>query len=97
MHCPLCLDAPLEPKYVNGTEVDICARCRGIWLDRGELDRLLGDDTPPPDRARQDERRPAVSERDRSMERDRYDDRGYKKPKSRSKRLADLFEDVLDL
>lgn len=98
MQCPLCLDSPLEPKYVGATEVDICSRCRGIWLDRGELDRLLGD---APQR---DERRPARDERhdDRRYEDDRRyddrrdDDRRPKGKKSKAKRLADLFEEVLD-
>ena len=84
VNCPLCLDAPLEPKFVGPTEVDICTRCRGIWLDRGELDRLL--DQPSRDQ------RPAPSRVD-----DRYDDRRKgKKKKSKSQRLADLFEEVLD-
>lgn len=101
MHCPLCLDAPLEPKFVNGIEVDLCTRCRGIWLDRGELDRLLGDGpaaTAPRDRATprdRSEHRDRYDERDRYAERDRArDDRP--KSKSRGKRLADLFEEVLD-
>ena len=98
MRCPLCPDATLEPKFVGDTEVDICPRCRGIWLDRGELDRLVGDG--PPRRSRDDDRRDRFDD-DR---RDRYDDdrdddrygRDPRKKKSKAKRLADLFEDVLD-
>lgn len=104
MQCPLCLDAPLEPKYVAGTEVDICIRCRGIWLDRGELDRLLGDGPRggrPTERGR-DERGGDRGRRDEpSGDRERDDDRprrsSSKRPKSKAKRLAELFEDVLDL
>lgn len=88
MRCPLCPDATLEPKYVGDTEVDICPRCRGIWLDRGELDRLIGDG---PDRG--GARRDARSD-DRHD--DRHDDRRNKPKKSKAKRLADLFEEVLD-
>lgn len=106
MQCPLCLDSPLEPKFVGPTEVDICPKCRGIWLDRGELDRLLGDAPPRDDRRpepRYDDRRYDGDRRydDRPAPRydDRYDDDRYRKPKgkkSKSKRLADLFEEVLD-
>ena len=115
MQCPLCLDSPLEPKYVGPTEVDICPKCRGIWLDRGELDRLLGDAPPRDDRRPEptrdrsyDERRPeptrdrSYDERnddDRRYDERRYDDRGSRgRPgkKSKAKRLADLFEEVLD-
>ncbi|MGA1073531.1 MAG: zf-TFIIB domain-containing protein [Ilumatobacteraceae bacterium] len=88
MRCPLCPDATLEPKYVGDTEVDICPRCRGIWLDRGELDRLIGDG---PDR--RDDRRD-VRRDDRSDV--RRDVRSDKPKKSKAKRLADLFEEVLD-
>lgn len=94
MQCPLCPDSSLEPKFVGATEVDICPRCRGIWLDRGELDRLLGDDggPRPADRApvRGDDRY------DRGDRGDRRDDRSHKPKKSKAKRLADLFEEVLD-
>jgi Zn-finger nucleic acid-binding protein len=26
----------------HGVEIDICPKCRGVWLDRGELEKLLG-------------------------------------------------------
>ena len=41
MRCPVCLDADLVPHIRDGIEVDHCPRCRGMWLDRGELDKLL--------------------------------------------------------
>lgn len=49
MKCPLCVDETLTVTHRGGIELDVCPRCRGIWLDRGELDRLLGDEplTPP--------------------------------------------------
>lgn len=25
----------------NGVEIDYCPRCRGVWLDRGELDKII--------------------------------------------------------
>lgn len=25
----------------NGVEIDYCPQCRGVWLDRGELDKLI--------------------------------------------------------
>ena len=104
MQCPLCLDSPLEPKFVGATEVDICPRCRGIWLDRGELDRLVGD-APARDHARaprdgrRDDRRddrPHDRDEARRDDRDRARDHRPRGKQSRAKRLADLFEDVLD-
>lgn len=98
MQCPLCLDSPLEPKFVGSTEVDICPRCRGIWLDRGELDRLLGDGPSRTDQPRHDDRRIDDPRTDDRRIDDRYDrsDRKPKGKKSKAKRLADLFEEVLD-
>jgi len=41
MKCPTCVDATLVMSDRQGVEIDYCPACRGIWLDRGELDKLL--------------------------------------------------------
>ena len=41
MKCPTCKDTPLVMAERQGVEIDYCPACRGIWLDRGELDKLL--------------------------------------------------------
>ena len=41
MKCPTCPDATLVMTERQGVEIDYCPACRGIWLDRGELDKLL--------------------------------------------------------
>ena len=40
MDCPHCKQE-LKPTERQGIEIDYCPNCRGIWLDRGELDKLL--------------------------------------------------------
>ncbi len=40
MKCPRC-DAPLSEIDRDGITIDRCERCRGVWLDRGELEKLL--------------------------------------------------------
>jgi Zn-finger nucleic acid-binding protein len=40
MNCPHC-NVPLQMTDRQGVEVDYCPRCRGVWLDRGELDKLI--------------------------------------------------------
>ncbi|MCU0705060.1 MAG: zf-TFIIB domain-containing protein [Fimbriiglobus sp.] len=40
MNCPVCTSA-LQPVDRGGIEIDVCTRCRGVWLDRGELDKLI--------------------------------------------------------
>ena len=41
MKCPGCPDTTLVMSDRQGVEIDYCPACRGIWLDRGELDKLL--------------------------------------------------------
>ncbi len=40
MNCPVC-QSDLRPVDRGGIEIDVCAQCRGVWLDRGELDKLI--------------------------------------------------------
>jgi uncharacterized protein len=39
--CPTCPDSTLVMTDRQGIEIDYCPVCRGIWLDRGELDKIL--------------------------------------------------------
>jgi uncharacterized protein len=41
MNCPRCTDAVLSITYRTGIELDFCPKCRGVWMDRGELDKVL--------------------------------------------------------
>lgn len=41
MNCPSCPETTLVMTDRHGVEIDYCPACRGIWLDRGELDKLL--------------------------------------------------------
>lgn len=41
MNCPVCRDERLVMAERSGIEIDYCPKCRGVWLDRGELDRLV--------------------------------------------------------
>lgn len=43
MDCPHCGDEPLVALEYQRVEVDYCARCRGVWLDSGEIELLYGD------------------------------------------------------
>ncbi len=40
MICPVC-SADLRAVDRGGIEIDVCPNCRGVWLDRGELDKLI--------------------------------------------------------
>lgn len=40
MKCPID-DSPLSVSAREGVEIDFCPQCRGVWLDRGELDKII--------------------------------------------------------
>ncbi|QIM15423.1 hypothetical protein G7067_01790 [Leucobacter insecticola] len=85
----------------QGIEIDYCPECRGVWLDRGELDKMLeraqaeseGMPRSTPEPPRQQQRpQPRYDE-------PRYDGRGYgsqqgsyRKKKSPFEFLGDIFE-----
>ena len=46
MFCPVCTQTTLMMTERQGIEIDYCPRCRGVWLDRGELDKLISLSAP---------------------------------------------------
>ncbi len=96
MKCPVCKDVTLLMSEKNGVEIDYCPECRGIWLDRGELDKII-------DRARwardsYDDEPHHAHENDRDhRERARMQDAGLrgtrkKKKESPLSALSDIME-----
>ncbi len=76
MQCPVC-DVTLSISAREGVEIDFCPQCRGVWLDRGELDKILdrvAAATPAPAPLAEPVRDRDDRPRDRD-ERPRYDDR----------------------
>lgn len=51
MKCPVC-DVALSISSREGVEIDFCPQCRGVWLDRGELDKLVRRDDDGEDEGR---------------------------------------------
>jgi len=45
MNCPVCNETLLLTSRQD-VEIDYCPKCRGIWLDRGELDKIIERSTP---------------------------------------------------
>jgi uncharacterized protein len=98
MDCPNCEGVSLTMSERQGIEIDYCPRCRGVWLDRGELDKIIdrsleatqgrGEEREPRDYPRQPD-----SSHDR-REHDRHDSHhgGYYKKKKREGFLSDLFD-----
>jgi Zn-finger nucleic acid-binding protein len=103
MNCPLCTDQQLQVTHRVGVEIDICPQCRGIWLDRGELDRLAEAATRPAQASSGAQHRDPVSHDDVDDD-SRQDESGVeRRSRKRSKkrrladRLGDVLEEVLDL
>ena len=93
MNCPVD-GATLEMSERQGVEIDYCPTCRGVWLDRGELDKILERSetwTPPPSRGDDRYDRDDDRQERRDDDRSRGDDRSYQKKKRRSF-LSELFE-----
>ncbi len=98
MKCPVD-QAVLEISNRNNIEIDYCPTCRGVWLDRGELDKIIErSDTGNESESRQqptqyrEEPRYEAPRREASA---RYsdDDHHYQKPKKkRESFLGDLFD-----
>ena len=99
MKCPTD-SATLVMSERAGVEIDYCPECRGVWLDRGELDKIIeragaGAAVPPaaPVLA-QPASPPPVMHRDTRHLGQRYEDnrgQGYKKKKKDSF-LSELFD-----
>ena len=41
MQCPVCSETQLVVTTRESIEIDYCPKCRGVWLDRGELDKII--------------------------------------------------------
>ncbi len=84
MKCPRC-NQILVMSERQGVEIDYCPECRGVWLDRGELDKIV-------ERGGGNVSRPGESRRD-----DEYSRRGYEENeagprKRRGGFLSELFD-----
>ncbi|MBP2018181.1 Zn-finger nucleic acid-binding protein [Symbiobacterium terraclitae] len=89
MRCPLC-NVPMREVERRGVRLDVCTECHGVWLDGGELDKLLAAGQAWEDEYRYHPR-PAYG--------DRYDDEdSYRRKKKRKHFLEEIFDfAILDL
>ncbi len=85
MPCPVC-QVSLTISERQGVEIDFCPQCRGVWLDRGEIDKIIERSRPAEIPRNERTYRP-----DRTIYSDSYDNRSYKK-KRRKSFLEDLFD-----
>lgn len=87
MKCPTCKEVNLVMSERQGVEIDYCPECRGVWLDRGELDKII-------EKSQLESSRPQGSQdykKDDRYEQKKYDnDRPFHKKKGSW--LSDLFD-----
>ncbi|MDI6709956.1 MAG: zf-TFIIB domain-containing protein [Thermoanaerobacterales bacterium] len=94
-NCPVCA-TELNEATKYGVQIDVCPRCRGVWLDRGELEKVIGmaRDFRGMDAGRE------MHDEDRNELRYRKDDDDsrYGKPHGRKKKrgFLDMFEEMFD-
>ena len=83
MKCPVCKDVTLLMSEKKGIEIDYCPECRGIWLDRGELEKLI------------EKEKEVINSNNDYDERDKYDDKHMKNGKRRKK--ESIFGEIFDM
>ena len=93
MNCPVCANASLVMSERQGIEIDYCPQCRGVWLDRGELDKIIersvgGSSSQRSDR---DDRERSRDYKPSEQYREGHHEGHYKK-KKREGFLSDLFD-----
>ena len=98
--CPIDVDIDLVMTDRSGIEIDYCPKCRGVWLDRGELDKIIeragGDGAPAAPVQQQPMAPPPGQVAPPPMARwdssDRYYQQGYGQPRKRKSFLKEMFD-----
>lgn len=99
MKCPIC-EVDLVMSERSGVEIDYCPKCRGVWLDRGELDKIIEKSNVSNPVVSGGERNFTQSEsrpredyhRDDSHDRHSYDRDKYGNKKKKSGFLGEIFD-----
>lgn len=95
MLCPNCKDVHLVMAERQGVEIDYCPQCRGVWLDRGELDKIIERSAMPvqaaPMPAQQQAPQYAPPQANIPRQEAGYG-RAHHYPKKKESFLADLFD-----
>ena len=85
MKCPNC-NATLVMSERSGVEIDYCPECRGVWLDRGELDKIIERSSQPYSANQK------TAGRAERQPKEEYDDFGHHKKRKRESFLGELFD-----
>lgn len=91
MDCPVCKNVKLVMSDRQGIEIDYCPNCRGVWLDRGELDKIIERSVPaaPAAMAPPQQHQPQHHAQHHPQH---YPQQGYYKKKKKEGFLGELFD-----
>lgn len=87
MKCPNCKEVGLVMSDRQGVEIDYCPECRGVWLDRGELDKII-------ERSNLENNRPYSGDQFRMD--DRHSEKKYDNYNYHSKKRGGWLSDIFD-
>lgn len=91
MKCPVCANTNLTMSERQGIEIDYCPDCRGVWLDRGELDKIIERSAPQP--TQQPQSNQQHSGQNNYQQPRHYEQQPYHKPHKKHRSfLSELFD-----
>jgi Zn-finger nucleic acid-binding protein len=108
MNCPVCEGSRMREVEKEGILIDICPSCKGVWLDRGELDKLMqgvkevreeynewyyGDS---PRSSQPPQQSPSYRDNHDSHKHDSHKHSDYPPHKKKKKSVMDVFGDLFD-
>jgi len=73
----------------QGVEIDYCPQCRGVWLDRGEMDKIIERSAAPAMQQPQAVQQQAVQQHQGGYDQQGY---GYHKKRKHKSLLGELFD-----
>ena len=85
MKCPIDVTVDLVMTDRSGVEIDYCPTCRGVWLDRGELDKIIERSAAP-----------TAIRRDRDDDDDRRSFEAPNKYSSKHKKKSSFLGEIFD-
>ena len=88
MKCPNCSETLVMTER-QGIEIDYCPKCRGVWLDRGELDKIIDRSVPG---VTQELNPEPEQEKYRYESRDDYRQKEYQNKRRKKGFLGDFFD-----
>lgn len=109
MKCPICNDVRMREVVKDNIMIDVCPDCKGVWLDRGELEKLLANErnlvddnnasyeAPGDYRPPYEQSPPPYTKQEQYRhDHDKYKYDKYGRPYKKKKTMLDVFGDLFD-